>query len=123
MTVLLASEPSGTTVLFPDWGGSGAISAILTSGSSSNSFLKSSKASVLSCWVSNRALNCCSFEISTPDSFLNFQPLGASINVGIPNFLPALAPASSNPVCPPVLILSIFVLRLGDSIQLLITHK
>jgi len=40
--------------------------------------------------------------------FLNVQPFGASIVVGIPNLIPALAPASSNPVCPPVLRETIF---------------
>ena len=67
-------------------------------------------------WVDvNLALNACSLDISVPDSFLNVQPLGAKTIVGNPNLIPAFAPASSNPVCPPLLIETILFLRLGDS--------
>jgi hypothetical protein len=64
----------------------------------------------------NLALNCCSLLISIPFTSLNTHPLGAKVLVGKPNLIPALVPASSKPVCPPVLILCTLFSSLGEFI-------
>ena len=56
--------------------------------------------------------------MSLPVLSLKVHPLGANINVGKPNLKPALAPASSIPVWPPLLIEFILVFNLGEFITL-----
>src|SRR5690606_31060026 len=71
----------------------------------------------------NLFLNKVSSQISTPSRFLNFQPFGANTNVGNNKRSPAFAPASSAPVCPPVLIPTTFGFKFVDFITLSNTMK